>query len=375
MTAGQAVLTGADGPPVDRKRSIEIELLRLGQRGTASRRLVRRALRLLDLPARQLTAVQKEQLDLLDRLVGKGVTEEEFSATWERLEKGDIQVTDLWLAVRAAGATTVGTVTVWQRLVAAVGELRRCATSAWARGLEGRLWIVILLTAIFTANLVETAAETWVKEVSPATGAVLTSWGDDLAWASARFERGLSFLHHDVAGKLTYYSYSVSYFFIFPVLCLAVALALACRKEVSPFRVYAFALTADYLVSLPFFFLFPIPERWAVPDSGAILLSDLWSSHLIDALRPMSGLDNCFPSFHVSMTVIAILVAYRFRLRLRVAALGLGSTVVLSTLVLGIHWIADMIAGAAVAWLSVALAVYLDARMKRRRLATSTTGC
>jgi len=37
-----------------------------------------------------------------------------------------------------------------------------------------------------------------------------------------------------------------------------------------------------------------VPERWAYPESHAVLLSDLWSTRLIETIRPISGLDNCF---------------------------------------------------------------------------------
>ena len=101
-------------------------------------------------------------------------------------------------------------------------------------------------------------------------------------------------------------------------------------------------------------------ERWTNADSGAMLLSDRWSSKLIEYVRPVSGLDNCFPSSHVSLTVIIILACYLFQVRFRTPILALGLTIILSTLVLGIHWLPDVIAGAAVGLLSVAVAVKLD---------------
>src|SRR5882762_2340843 len=100
----------------------------------------------------------------------------------------------------------------------------------------------------------------------------------------------------------------------------------------------------------------PVPERWAYPDSGAMLLSDRWSSTLIELLRPISGLDNCFPSTHVSFTIVIVLVGYLSRVRLRHTTTALGATIVLSTFVLGIHWIPDIVAGVAVGALSVGLA-------------------
>ena len=122
------------------------------------------------------------------------------------------------------------------------------------------------------------------------------------------------------------------------------------------YRVLCLSIAADYLLSVGFFLFFPVPERWAYPDSGAMLLSDRWSSSLIDLMRPISGLDNCFPSTHVSFTVVIILVGYLFRVRMRHTVLALGTTTILSTFVLGIHWLPDIVAGVAIACLSVALA-------------------
>ena len=192
---------------------------------------------------------------------------------------------------------------------------------------------------------------------------LLLRLGEAFTQASHELEGRLSFGAHDAVDPITVYGYSLAYYFVFPVLCLAVAAAFYRRRTIQSFRVLTGAVTVDYLISLPFFLLLPVAERWTFAESDAIMLSDLWSSALIDFLRPISGLDNCFPSFHVSMTVILILLAHRFRLRGRFAVTGLGAIVILSTFVLGIHWIPDMIAGVAVAVVSVVAAQGLDRRL------------
>ena len=146
-------------------------------------------------------------------------------------------------------------------------------------------------------------------------------------------------------------------------------IALARRAELAPFRVLCLAVAADYLMSLPWFLLFPVPERWAYPDSNAILLSDQWSSTLIDSIRPLSAINNSFPSTHVSLTVIVIFVCWLFHVRLRNTVTALAITVILATFVLGIHWLADIIAGVAVGALSVAIAWRFTDTSERRELA------
>jgi membrane-associated phospholipid phosphatase len=94
-----------------------------------------------------------------------------------------------------------------------------------------------------------------------------------------------------------------------------------------------------------------------------VLLSDLWSSRLIEAFRPISGLDNCFPSFHVALAVIVALTGFVQRVRLRFCLAACSSLVVLSTFVLGIHWLADIAAGVATGVLGVAIALRWEARL------------
>jgi PAP2 superfamily protein len=212
-------------------------------------------------------------------------------------------------------------------------------------------WVApsLLLAAVFLANLVETWAD--ARFGTPLSPRALTH-----ATVMRGIEGGFTFRNHDMANPIAVYGYSAAYFVLFPLLVLAVGVVLARRAEREPYRVLALALTVDYAISLACFLLFPVPERWAFPESGAMLLSDLWTSRLIKAFRPMSALDNCFPSFHVSMMVIVIVTSYLYRVKLRDAVAALGAVVILSTFVLGIHWMPDIAAGSAVAVISVAVA-------------------
>jgi len=212
--------------------------------------------------------------------------------------------------------------------------------------------LFLLLLFVFTANY----AETWI-EASAHTQSPVSAADYRDAYALQQFEPdAINFEFHDKTARWAVYAYSIAYFAAFPVIAFAVLMALARRKELAPLRVVCLAVTADYLVSLPWFVLFPVPERWAYPESNAILLSDLWSSSLILAIRPFSALNNCFPSTHVSLMVIFVAVCWLFEVRFRNAITALGLIVVLSTFVLGIHWLGDIVAGLFVGALSVAIA-------------------
>jgi membrane-associated phospholipid phosphatase len=225
--------------------------------------------------------------------------------------------------------------------------------------------LLLLLFLVFAANLVETRWETSQHSGSPVSAADYRG-----AYAVQQLEPGfINFEFHDKTPDWVTYAYSISYFAVFPAVALGVLIALARRPQLAPFRVLCLAVTVDYLASLPWFLLFPVPERWAYPESNAILLSDNWSSSLINSIRPVSALNNSFPSSHVSLTVIIIAVCWLCHVRLRTTVTALGTMVIFATFVLGIHWLADILAGVAVGLLSVAVAWRFTDTSERLELA------
>jgi len=215
---------------------------------------------------------------------------------------------------------------------------------------------VLLLATVFVVNLAETALE---NQWWPTATDRALEFASALQWA----EGGAVFQNHDVTNPVAKYGFSIAYFFLFPMLGVATAWGLARHRNPRALQHFAVALSVDYALSLPFFLAFPVPERWAYPNASAILLSDLWSTRLIEWFRPMSALDNCFPSFHTSMTVVMVLCCYLSRLPLRTMAIPLGAMVLASTYALGVHWVGDVVAGTAIGLISVAVATrVLDLR-------------
>lgn len=226
----------------------------------------------------------------------------------------------------------------------------------------------MLLAVVFLINWIQTSLDSLL---TPGSLGAQASYpiADAFRW----FEGDLSFELHDTTSAVAYYGYSLAYFVVFPLLCLYATLALSRRRDPRPYQVVGLAVAIDYLISLPFFLFFPVPERWSSPVTDAMLLSDKVSDRLIELVRPVSGLDNCFPSFHVSLTVLVVAACFLFRLPLRMSALACGTTIVLSTFVLGVHWIPDMIAGFAVGIVSVLLASRIVRSGRSPFLARATT--
>ena len=215
---------------------------------------------------------------------------------------------------------------------------------------------LFLLAVVFVVNFLETTIEALARD----RWGLGRELGYHLARAAHWFEGATTVEGYETASPIIVYGYSSAYFFAMLVLVLATGWALARAPGREPFRVFALAVTVDYAISLPFFLFFPVPERWAYPESGAILLSDLWAPELIEVFRPISGLDNCFPSFHVSLTVVMVAFAFIYRLRYRWSALWIGLLIIFSTSVLGIHWLTDIAAGLATGILAVAVARLMD---------------
>ena len=68
------------------------------------------------------------------------------------------------------------------------------------------------------------------------------------------------------------------------------------------------------------------------------------SPFLIEGLRPLSGLNNCFPSFHCSLALtFALLLSESANRRLRRTMVVMTALVVASTLYLGFHWVLDVL--------------------------------
>ena len=223
--------------------------------------------------------------------------------------------------------------------------------------LNTKMGLSFLMVGLFAFNLVETYLENTRKS------ARIFERGYSIAEAFHGLEGNFSFDYPELINYLTVVGYSFSYFLLLPILLIGTATAFALRSSISPYRVFTLAILINYVLSLPFFIFFPVPERWAFPDANAILLSDFLSIYLIEFIRPISGLDNCFPSIHTSFTIITIYACYHFNTRFSKSVLFLGITVLLSTFILGIHWMADIVAGMAMGVLSISLAIIFDQKL------------
>jgi membrane-associated phospholipid phosphatase len=142
------------------------------------------------------------------------------------------------------------------------------------------------------------------------------------------------------------YPLAIVYLYIFPVMGVVAVLATYHGGERDLARKLFWGTVFNYLLILPFYILVPVSERWAAGDGEVTLLMNQISPFLIEGLRPLSGLNNCFPSFHCSLALtFGLLLSGSSNKRLRRTMYALAALVVISTLYLGFHWVLDVFGG------------------------------
>ncbi len=164
-----------------------------------------------------------------------------------------------------------------------------------------------------------------------------------------RIEKGVvvtlqSYFDHPIIVGILSFAYIISFPGLLVGMILATATAPGPDRTRLAHALLAYAL--NYALVLPFYFLFPVNEPWSFPGSGVRpLLEETLGPAFMESIRPFSGINNCFPSYHVSLSVTLALVALETRTPVGTFAAINAILIAASTVVLGFHWVVDVIAG------------------------------
>lgn len=165
------------------------------------------------------------------------------------------------------------------------------------------------------------------------------------------------------AWLVTYFSFSYIYGYVY--LMVFPLLAYLALENPVPLRKTVVAYTFNYAIGLTFYLLFiAYGPRNMLPTLVDSLLYVNWPRSQI-LTSHVNVNTNVFPSLHASLSGTVVILAYRTRdvyPEWLAAATLLAVSVVLSTMVLGIHWAIDVLAGLGLAWLSVRLADRIERR-------------
>ncbi|QCT02004.1 hypothetical protein E6C60_1288 [Paenibacillus algicola] len=121
-----------------------------------------------------------------------------------------------------------------------------------------------------------------------------------------------------------------------------------------------YAILFNYALAIPFFLLFPVDEVWSYAPAGVTFHMLAVFPDFEAVYRPLSGLNNCFPSLHTSLSVTMALLAFQSGNRRWAWITGGSALIIIFTIFyMGIHWISDMLAGVTLASFATAMGLYL----------------
>ncbi|WNR45874.1 phosphatase PAP2 family protein [Paenibacillus roseipurpureus] len=190
----------------------------------------------------------------------------------------------------------------------------------------------VLLILFF--NKMEMQIEKGMKHRTDFTGSIYSIEGDFVSLIQNLF-------HNDI---LTYVS-SYFYVIIFPSVMITSIALYTYQKNYKLFYAVCYALMFNYMVAIPFYLFFPVNEVWSFHPNVHLLIVDVFPTFEQD-YRPLSGLDNCFPSLHTSISVSMAVIAVRSRSKFwKVFVPCTAAFIIFTIFYLGIHWLSDMCAG------------------------------
>ena len=161
--------------------------------------------------------------------------------------------------------------------------------------------------------------------------------------------------------------FSGMYMFGFPYLLATAAVLAFLLPSRRQFKELLVAYLLNYSLGAICYTLFVAygPRNWTSSQVDGLLYELYpWTQDLTAAV---SAKTNVFPSLHTSLSVVVLLFAWRTRRaypRWSLIASFVATSVILSTMVLGIHWLLDVVAGVALGVGTVAAASRIVAHVE-----------
>lgn len=130
-------------------------------------------------------------------------------------------------------------------------------------------------------------------------------------------------------------------------------------KSKEMFYATCYAIMLNYFIAIPFFLFFPIDEVWSFDPNVKFLMLEAFPKFETE-YRPLSGLNNCFPSLHTSIsTTLAILAVKSGNKKWAVLVCTCAALTIFAIFYLGIHWLIDMCGGLMLATFSSVVGIKL----------------
>lgn len=196
------------------------------------------------------------------------------------------------------------------------------------------LFHFLALLAILFFNKIELAIENNMAGKWDFTPDFYNLEGDLVAWIQQ------TFMNDGLTAFLTYY-----YVVVFTSLLIASIGIYTYTRQYQLFYALCYAVMINYMIAIPFYFFFPINEVWYFHPKVDFLIPQYFPT-FEQEYRPLSGLNNCFPSLHTSLSVTIALIAAKSDNRVWRWFTAISACIIIfSIFYLGIHWVIDMAGG------------------------------
>ncbi|GAB3675181.1 phosphatase PAP2 family protein [Halopiger thermotolerans] len=193
----------------------------------------------------------------------------------------------------------------------------------------------------------------------------------DITAAIYAVEGDLVAVVQDVVPEATVGFFSAMYMFAFPYLLVTAPILYFVSGLQRRLKALLVAYLLNYLVgSLCYTLFIAYGPRNHLPSVDGLMYQIYPQTQELTAA--VSANTDVFPSLHTSLAVVVVLFAWRSRAAHRLwfgIASAVASSVVFSTMYLGIHWAIDVVAGVLLAVWSVAAAERLVERVEGTRSA------
>jgi membrane-associated phospholipid phosphatase len=233
---------------------------------------------------------------------------------------------------------TIGiTITVFILIWIATRKIPFYAAGAFVQEIFTSRKFVLHFIAL-VAMLIINKLEQWVADQmnfkADFTPSIYSLEGDFVAWFQQLFK-------NDTISTITTFIYVC----IFTSLMVASLFIYTYQKNYKMFYAVCYAIIFNYLIAIPFYLFFSVNEVWSFRSDVYPLMLHAFPS-FETAYRPTSGIANCFPSLHTSISVSMAFVAMRSGNKFwgRFALVSC-FCIIFSIFYLGIHWLTDMCAG------------------------------
>ncbi|MBP1999000.1 membrane-associated phospholipid phosphatase [Paenibacillus shirakamiensis] len=165
------------------------------------------------------------------------------------------------------------------------------------------------------------------------------------------------------------------YIIVLQALLIASMGIYAADKNRTYVHAVCYTVIINYVIAIPFYLFFPIHEVWSYAPAGVSFYMHEVFPGFDTIYRPLSGIDNCFPSLHTSISVSMAILAVRSGNKRWAACAVLSATIIVFAIFyMGIHWLIDMSGGLVLAVVATSLAIRLAERSTPRLRAPHAVG-